>query len=173
MKPHGFLCSLSPTLILHKPHRAQSNHPSHSSSAALGARHCANPTQNIIPASKIHRASSVFFTFLLLLTGLFVSGALHSSLPVGTLLSPFPGFLFLSFFYFNFLFKMPPTSPALCVLLSIPPVLFWDCHPCPLDKWEERGEVRPWIGLAHLPLSGCAFSVWLCRGQTQTGAGAL
>lgn len=54
---------------------------------------------------------------------------------------------------------MPPTPPALCLLLLIPPVLFWDCHPCPVEKWEERGEVRSWVGLAELPLSLVGLSL--------------
>lgn len=51
---------------------------------------------------------------------------------------------------------------------------FWDCHPCPVEEWEERGEVRPWVGFGRpAPLSGCALSAQLCRGQMQSGAGAL
>lgn len=28
-----------------------------------------------------------------------------------------------------------------------------------MEKWEERGEVRPWVGLADLPLSLVGLSL--------------
>lgn len=123
MKPHRFICltcfhckrsSLCLQQTLHLPCVTL---------VALGAR----PKVQSLPqrangpqSSPEHQWSECWLQFLLLLTGLFVFVVPCPCLPIGSLPSLSPRFLFFLLFFLNML----PTFLPLCVLLSILAVLF-------------------------------------------------